>query len=81
MKKTRSSIRKVLCGCKRPMEKFKIYVWVLETQGNIPNFCVGVRDPWSYLEFLCGVRDMWSYPKSLCGCKRPVEKSEISVWV
>ena len=43
-------------------------VRVKETRGIIRNFCVGVRDP-------------WSYPKSLCGCKRPVEKSKISVWV
>ena len=28
MKETRGSIRKVLCGCKRPMEISRIYVWV-----------------------------------------------------
>ena len=43
-------------------------VRVKETRGSIRNFCEGVRDP-------------WSYPKFLCGCKRPVELSEISVWV
>ena len=68
VKETRGSIRKVLCGCKRPGEISRISVWVKETRGEIRNFCVGVRDPGSYLEFLCG-------------CKRPVEKSEISVWV
>ena len=31
--------------------------------------------------FCVGVRDLGSYPKFLCGCKRPVELSEISVWV
>ena len=40
----------------------------LETRGAIPNFCVGVRDP-------------WRNPKFLCGCKRPRELSRISVWV
>ena len=48
------------------------------------NFCVGVRDPGRYPEFLCGckrpgevsqnlcvaVRDPWRYPKFLCECKR-----------
>ena len=43
-------------------------VKVKETRGDIPNFCVGVRDPGSYLEFLCG-------------CKRPGERSQIFVWV
>ena len=28
-----------------------------------------------------GVRDRGRYPKFLCECKRPVELSEISVWV
>ena len=28
-----------------------------------------------------GIRDPGSYPEFLCGCKRPVELSEISVWV
>ena len=43
---------------------------------------MGVTEPWSYPKFLCVcVRDPWSYPKFLCGCKRPVEISEISVWV
>ena len=37
-----------------------------KTRGDIPNFCVGVRDPRRYPEFLCG-------------CKRPVEIFEISV--
>ena len=66
MKETRGSIRKVMCGCKRLGEVSRISVWVTETRGGIPNFCVGVRDPG---------RD----PKFLCGCKRPVELSEISV--
>ena len=81
-----------LCGCKRLGEISRIFVWVLETRGAIPNFCVGVRDPWRYPKFMCytrgdirnfcvGVSDPWSYPKFLCGCKRPVEISEISVWV
>ena len=34
----------------------------------IPNFCVGVKDPGSDPEFLCG-------------CKRPGERSRISVRV
>ena len=77
------------------MELSEIFLWVLETRGEIQNFCVGVRDPGSYPEFLCGckrpgelfqnffvgVRDTWSYPNFLCGCKRLVEISEISVWV
>ena len=28
VKETRGSIRKVLCGCKRPVEKSEISVWV-----------------------------------------------------
>ena len=28
-----------------------------------------------------GVIDPWRNPKFLCGCKRPLEISEISVWV
>ena len=37
-------------------------------RGDIQNFCVGVRDPWRYPEFLSGY-------------KRLVEISEIFVWV
>ena len=35
---------KFLCGCKRPVELSEISVWVLETRGDIRNFCVNVRD-------------------------------------
>ena len=68
VKEIRGSIRKVLCECKRLEEVSRISVWVSETRGDIPNFCVGVRDP-------------GRYPNFMCGCKRPLELSEISVWV
>ena len=50
------------------MELSEISVWVEKTRGVIRNLCEGVRDP-------------WRNPKFLCGCKRPVEISEISVWI
>ena len=56
MKETRGSIRKILYGCKRPIEISRISVWVKETCGDIQNFCVGVRDLWRYPEFLCGCK-------------------------
>ena len=68
VKEIRGSIQKVLCGCKRPEEVSRISVWVSETRGDIPNFCVGVRDP-------------GRYPKFMCECKRPMELSGISMWV
>ena len=43
VKETRGSIRKVLCGCKRPGEVSR-------------NFRVGVRDPGSHPEFLCACK-------------------------
>ena len=42
------------------------------TRGDIPNFCVGVRDLRSDPECV-GVRDLRSDPEFLCGCKRPGE--------
>ena len=51
-----------------PRQYLKGSVWVLETRGDISNFCVGVRDPGRYPEFLCR-------------CKRPGEISRIYMWV
>ena len=68
VKETRGSIRKVLCGCKKPEEV-------------VSNFYVGVRDLGRYPDFCVGVRDPWSYSKFLCGCKRLGKISRISMWV
>ena len=60
-----------------------------ETRGDVPNFCVGVRDPGRDPEFLygckrpkeisrnfcMGVRNPGRCPEFLCGCKRPEEIS------
>ena len=42
---------------------------------------MGVRDPKRDPNFCVGVRDPGRDPEFLCGCKRPVELSEISMWV
>ena len=65
-----------LRGRKRLREISRIYVWVLKTQGDIPNFCMGVRDLGCM-----GVRDPGRDPEFLCGCKRPGERPQISVRV
>ena len=51
MKETCGSIRKVLCGCKRPVELSEISVW-------------GVREPWRYPKFCVNERGSKCKPKS-----------------